>query len=80
MMQQSDVLQEKVKGLPDAPGVYLFRDPRGHVLYIGKALSLKKRVSSYFTEAPDVPERSQIRLMMEQVTDLEFIITANELE
>src|SRR3989337_2040650 len=80
MMQQSDVLQEKVKGLPDAPGVYLFRDGRGHVLYIGKALSLKKRVSSYFTEATDVPERSQIRLMMEQVTDLEFIITANELE
>jgi excinuclease ABC subunit C len=79
-MQQIDVLQEKVRGLPDAPGVYLFRDGRGHVLYIGKALSLKKRVSSYFTEAPDVPERSQIRIMMEQVADLEFIMTANELE
>lgn len=80
MMQQIDRLQEKVKGLPDAPGVYLFRDARGHVLYIGKALSLRKRVGSYFTEAPDTPERPLIRPMVEQIADLEFILTENELE
>lgn len=80
MMQQIDQLQEKVKSLPDAPGVYLFRDARGHVLYIGKALSLRKRVGSYFTEAPETPERPLIRPMVEQIADLEFIITANELE
>ncbi|MDE2321599.1 MAG: excinuclease ABC subunit UvrC [candidate division NC10 bacterium] len=79
-MQQVEQLQEKVKSLPDAPGVYLFRDARGHVLYIGKALSLRKRVASYFTEATDTPERPLIRPMVEQIADLEFIITANELE
>src|SRR5574337_935726 len=80
MMQQIDRLQEKVKDLPDAPGVYLFRDARGHVLYIGKALSLRKRVGSYFAEAPDTPERPLIRPMVEQIADLEFILTENELE
>ncbi len=80
MMQQIDQLQEKVKGLTDAPGVYLFRDARGHVLYIGKALSLRKRVASYFTETPDTPERPLIRPMVEQIADLEFILTENELE
>ncbi len=80
MMQQIDRLQEKVKGLPDAPGVYLFRDARGHVLYIGKALSLRKRVGSYFTETPDTSERPLIRPMVEQIADLEFILTENELE
>ena len=79
-MHQIDRLHEKVKDLPDAPGVYLFRDTRGHVLYIGKALSLKKRVSSYFGESPGGPERFQIGSMLEQVADLEFILTENELE
>lgn len=79
-MQQIDRLQEKAKGLPDAPGVYLFRDKRGHVLYIGKALSLKKRVSSYFADAPGGPDRFQIGPMIDQIADLEFILTENELE
>ncbi|MBI4382194.1 MAG: excinuclease ABC subunit UvrC [candidate division NC10 bacterium] len=80
MMQQIDRLQEKAKGLPDAPGVYLFRDKRGHVLYIGKALSLKKRVGSYFVDSPGGPERFQIGPMIDQIADLEFILTENELE
>src|SRR5574337_860369 len=80
MTQAIDRLQEKVKDLPDAPGVYLFRDRRGHVLYIGKALSLRKRVGSYFTEAAGTPDRPLIRPMVEQIADLEFIMTANELE
>lgn len=79
-MQQLDRLQEKAKGLPDAPGVYLFRDRRGHVLYIGKALSLKKRVSSYFVDSPGGPDRFQIGPMIDQIADLEFILTENELE
>lgn len=79
-MQQIDRLQEKAKGLPDAPGVYLFRDKRGHVLYIGKALSLKKRVSSYLVDSPGGPDRFQIGPMIDQIADLEFILTENELE
>ncbi len=79
-MEHIDRLREKVKSLPDAPGVYLFRDKRGRVLYIGKALSLKKRVSSYFGESVGGPERFQIGTMIEQIADLEFILTENELE
>jgi len=80
MMQQIDRLYEKIKDLPDAPGVYLFRGTRGHVLYIGKALSLKKRVSSYFGESPGGQDRFQIGPMLQQIADLEFILTENELE
>ncbi len=80
MMQTINRLQEKVRGFPDAPGVYLFRNARGHVLYVGKALSLRKRVGSYFAEAADAAERSRIRPMVEQIADLEFILTENELE
>ena len=79
-MQQIDRLQEKAKGFPDAPGVYLFRDKRGHVLYVGKALSLKKRVGSYFVDSPGGPDRFQIGPMIDQIADLEFILTENELE
>jgi excinuclease ABC subunit C len=79
-MARIDSLHEKVMGLPDAPGVYLFRDKRGRVLYIGKALSLKKRVNSYFGESSGGPERLQIAPMVEQIADLEFILTENELE
>ena len=75
-----DRLHEKVSDLPDAPGVYLFRDTRGRVLYIGKALSLKKRVGSYFGGASGGLERLQIGAMIDQITDLEFILTENELE
>ncbi len=79
-METLDRLREKVADLPDAPGVYLFRDRRGRVLYIGKALSLKKRVSSYLGGAGGGPERFQIGAMIEQIADLEFILTENELE
>jgi excinuclease ABC subunit C len=79
-MDRIERLRDKVKDLPDAPGVYLFRDKRGHLLYIGKALSLRKRVGSYFTGAPAGVERLQIGPMIGQIADLEFILTENELE
>ena len=41
-------VRDKLKGLPARPGVYLFRDERGDVLYVGKAKSLRPRVRSYF--------------------------------
>jgi len=50
------------------------------VLYIGKALSLKKRVNSYFVGSAGGPERFQIGPLVEQIADLEFILTENELE
>ncbi|MBW8004170.1 MAG: excinuclease ABC subunit UvrC [candidate division NC10 bacterium] len=71
-------LSAKVKGLPDRPGVYLFKGGRGEVLYIGKALSLRKRVQSYFQGRELASER--MAKLLSQVLDLEIIVTDNELE
>jgi len=62
--------------LPDQPGVYLWKDAAGKVLYVGKASSLRARVPSYFgPDAPDTPERVALR---RQTADLETIIVPNE--
>jgi excinuclease ABC subunit C len=65
------------EGLPDAPGVYLFRGPRGKLLYVGKALSLKKRVASYFVRGA---ESSKVAALLSAYRDLETIVTNTELE
>ncbi|MEE9153792.1 MAG: excinuclease ABC subunit UvrC [candidate division NC10 bacterium] len=74
-------LSAKIKGLPDRPGVYLFKGGRGTVLYIGKALSLRKRVQSYF-QGRDLPSERPDRMtsLLSQVVDVEVIVTDNELE
>lgn len=71
-------LSEKIRNLPDHPGVYLFKDAKGKVLYIGKALSLRKRVPSHFRDSPSYSER--IAALISQIADLDFILTDSELE
>jgi excinuclease ABC subunit C len=71
-------VEEQLKRLPAKPGVYLFRDDRGQVLYIGKAKSLRSRVRSYFQASPD--SRSTIQRLPERVADLEVIVTGTEVE
>ncbi len=71
-------LQEKLKSLPDRPGAYIFRDAGGAVIYVGKALSLKNRVRSYFHHGPD--RGPKVRSMMEKAADFEYIVTDSELE
>jgi excinuclease ABC subunit C len=61
--------------VPDAPGVYIFRDGHGRALYVGKAKSLRKRTSNYF--ARDLPPRT--RMMVDQAADLEWIVTDSEI-
>jgi excinuclease ABC subunit C len=73
-------LQEKIRSLPDAPGVYLFKDARGEVLYIGKAVSLRKRVSTYFTGRDFGYDGERLTSMVAQIADVEFLLTRNELE
>ena len=71
-------LKEKVAGLPNAPGVYLMKDARGHVLYIGKARDLKKRVPSYFRETG--PRDLKTRLLVGKIANFDTILTNTEKE
>ncbi len=73
-------LHEKIRGLPDAPGVYLFTDAQGALLYVGKAVSLRKRVQSYFTERDFGYDAERLGAMVAQIADVEYLLTANELE
>jgi excinuclease ABC subunit C len=69
-------LAEKAKHFPDKPGVYLFRGARGEVLYVGKAVSLRSRVRSYFTGAQD----GKTQALVGRAADVEFIVTGSEVE
>ncbi|MBI2305640.1 MAG: excinuclease ABC subunit UvrC [Chloroflexi bacterium] len=69
-------LGERLKSLPEKPGVYIFRDGQGNVLYVGKAASLKHRVRSYF--GAGLPPK--LEKMLARVVDLEYIITDSEQE
>src|SRR5215212_9816915 len=74
----SERVANQLKGLPTKPGVYLFRDERGQVLYVGKAKSLRPRVRSYFqARGRDRPTISQLP---ERVHDVEVIVTSSEVE
>jgi excinuclease ABC subunit C len=71
-------LESQLKALPAKPGVYVFRDEDGRVLYIGKAKSLRPRVRSYFQATPDT--RAQIAQLPARVADIEVIVTGTEAE
>ncbi|HOP48357.1 MAG TPA: excinuclease ABC subunit UvrC [Desulfobacteraceae bacterium] len=66
------------KALPDEPGVYLFKEHSGRVIYVGKAKSLRKRVLSYFRASGDISRKTY--LMMKKACGLDFVITATEQE
>ncbi|MDQ3162268.1 MAG: excinuclease ABC subunit UvrC, partial [Actinomycetota bacterium] len=72
-------VREKLQRLPAKPGVYLFRDEGGGVLYVGKAKSLRPRVRSYF-QAGRGDTRSSIPRLVERIADLEVIVTGTEVE
>jgi excinuclease ABC subunit C len=77
-MAQEVRFEETLKALPRGPGVYLFRDKRGRVLYIGKAKSLRPRVRSYFQ--PSATPRGTQTQLVPNVADIEVIVTGNEVE
>jgi excinuclease ABC subunit C len=78
MAHLASSVEQTLKALPSGPGVYLFRDERGRVLYIGKAKSLRPRVRSYFQPAAQ-PRGTQTQLVP-NVADIEVIVTGNEVE
>jgi excinuclease ABC subunit C len=71
-------LQEKLERLPDRPGVYLYKDAKGQTVYVGKAASLRSRVRSYFQASRTRDAKTDA--LVDQITDLDYIVTANELE
>ncbi len=72
------MLQEKIDSLPTEPGVYLYKNAQGKIIYVGKARSLRQRVRSYFQESRPLDPKTE-RLVSE-AADLEYIITDNEVE
>src|SRR5262245_60589669 len=75
----SEHVTGQLKRLPTSPGVYLFRDARGDVLYVGKAKSLRPRVRQYF-QAGRSDNRAGMDQLVERVADVETIVTSNEVE
>jgi excinuclease ABC subunit C len=71
-------LHEKIRTLPPGPGVYLFHDADGRVIYVGKAKNLRARVRSYFLEAAQA--NAKTGSLMREAVDLEYILVANEHE
>ncbi len=71
-------VRERVAALPEQPGVYLFRGAGGELLYVGKALSLKKRVASYFRHARLLPPK--VARMVARIAELETRTVASEAE
>lgn len=71
-------IQEELKKLPDQPGVYIMHDSRDVIIYIGKALSLRKRVHQYFQPSHD--EGIKKAQMVKQIARFEYIVTDSELE
>jgi excinuclease ABC subunit C len=78
---QSITLKEKVRALPDRPGVYLMKDRLGRIIYVGKARSLKKRVASYFQRGrARTIAQPKIRALIDLIADVETIEVKSEPE
>ena len=72
-----EVLKEKIKRLPNDPGVYIMKDKDENVIYVGKAKNLKKRVSQYFLRKQD---HIKVQNMVKNVVDFDFFVVNNEVE
>lgn len=73
-----DAVQEKLQLLPVQPGCYIYKDEAGSVLYVGKAVSLRQRVRSYFQ--PSAKHGPRIERLVHKVRDVEWIVVDSEIE
>ena len=74
----TEALAEKLKLLPDSPGVYIMKDAHGKIIYVGKAVVLKNRVRQYFQSSRS--QAPKVHAMVSHIADFETIMTANEVE
>ena len=77
-MNPSEHLANKLTSLPTRPGVYLMKDAAAHIIYVGKAKSLRQRVRSYFQAGTDKTIKTQV--LVSKIVDLEYIVTDTEKE
>ncbi|WP_300949196.1 excinuclease ABC subunit UvrC [uncultured Duncaniella sp.] len=73
--RKSAALEEKISILPDTPGVYMYYDSEGTVIYVGKAKNLKRRVSSYFNRTHD---SLRTNLLVRAIADMSYIVVPTE--
>ncbi len=73
-----DRLKSQIPRLPLEPGVYLFKDARGEIIYVGKAKELRTRVRNYFREGGD--GRYHVPFLVQRVHDIDYIVTGTEQE
>jgi excinuclease ABC subunit C len=78
LIQNQASLEARLQEIPAEPGVYLMRDDRDNILYIGKSKKLRSRVRSYFRDSQKLSDR--IAMMVRQVAEIEFIVTDTEAE
>lgn len=76
-MEKKRKILKKLNSVPDIPGVYLMKDERGNIIYVGKATSLKKRITSYFYRADTDPKSLSL---ISNIHDFEFIPVASDAE
>ncbi|HON19164.1 MAG TPA: excinuclease ABC subunit UvrC [Salinivirgaceae bacterium] len=72
-----EILKDKVRNLPEVPGVYQFFDKNGTIIYIGKAKNLRKRVLSYFTKNHD---STKLNLMVNRIAEIRHIVVDTEID
>ena len=78
LLKNPENLEKRLQEIPPNPGVYLMRDGKDGILYIGKSKKLRSRVRSYFRESQKLSDR--IAMMVHQVAEIEFIVTDTEAE
>lgn len=69
------MLEDKIKDLPEKPGVYIMKNAQGEIIYVGKAVVLKNRVRQYFNNSP---KQIKVQTMVDNIADFEYIITLSE--
>ena len=75
ILDRNPALKQKIRILPDTPGVYLYYDAEGTVIYVGKAKNLKRRVSSYFNRTHDV---MRTNLLVRAIRDMKYVVVPTE--
>ena len=74
-MDVRESLKMKIDVLPDSPGVYMYFDSEGKIIYVGKAKRLKRRVSSYFNRVHSV---ARTNILVKNIHDMKYVVVDSE--